>query len=45
MRLQAMNVRFAFATGYGDTVATVKNFPDAKVIQKPYSEVDLEAVL
>ena len=36
--LTEKNVRFAFATGYGDATAATKNFKGVPVIQKPYEE-------
>jgi len=34
--LKRRSVPFAFTTGYGETAAVVKQFPEAPVLQKPY---------
>ena len=43
-KLVEKGVRFAFATGYGDAVSIVKNFPNVPVIQKPYTIDDLKTL-
>ncbi len=34
--LARLGIPFAFTTGYGETVAVVRQFPEAPVLQKPY---------
>jgi len=39
--LQKKNIRFAFATGYGDTSALKDVFPDVPIVQKPYDTASI----
>ena len=41
-RLRDLGVPFAFATGYGEATALAKDFPDARVVTKPYDNAKLE---
>jgi CheY-like chemotaxis protein len=43
--LTTRNIRFAFATGYGEQVAFPASFADAPRVRKPYSAETLRAVL
>ncbi|MEP3435714.1 MAG: HWE histidine kinase domain-containing protein [Hoeflea sp.] len=43
--LQARSVAFAFATGYGDQTSLLERFPNALVVQKPYSKADIVQAL
>jgi light-regulated signal transduction histidine kinase (bacteriophytochrome) len=43
--LQEKGIPFVFATGYGDRTKLGQTFPEAKVIQKPYSLETVQTVL
>lgn len=45
LALQAKGTPFAFATGYGELKEFKHQFPEAKVVQKPYDEAAVAAVL
>lgn len=45
LALQAKNIPFIFTTGYGELKEMKDQFPDAKVVQKPYDEVTIAAAL
>jgi two-component sensor histidine kinase/CheY-like chemotaxis protein len=45
LHLTEKGVPFVFATGYGDTTALTKRFPQVGVIQKPYDRTHIEAAL
>lgn len=44
-QLLAQGVPFVFATGYGDDLQMPKEFRGAKIVTKPYEELDLAAAL
>ena len=43
--LQAKSIPFVFATGYGDTSALTKSFPNVSVVRKPFDKASIEAAL
>ncbi|MCY0147878.1 GAF domain-containing protein [Hoeflea sp. G2-23] len=43
--LKNRSIPFAFATGYGDQASLTAKFPDAPVVQKPYSKADIAIAL
>lgn len=44
-RLADLNIRFAFATGYGDQLAFPSRFDDAPKLRKPYTAQSMKKVL